>query len=774
MHPTGRSRPAGLLAGLLCLACVGAGAPVRPGGDAAVVVHRADFERPPGPQWSVRKTEVTPKGRRTFLGRFGNGEVKLTLTDLPAHTYLRVSFELFIIRTWDGSASGVGPDLWSLNVQDGPELLRCTFANGVAPGCDTQSFPDGYPGPAHPRQTGAHAVATLGYKTNHPLEGDSVYRLSVTFGHAGPDVALIFAAAGLEDLDNESWGLDNVKVEALPASRKLTRQQLQQGWEQLGGGDPVRAWAALWTLVDAGDAAADLAARRLKPVEPDGDEVRRLIGRLDSDNWKQRRQAGEALKRMGRSIVPLLKTARQGKVSAEVAQRIDEMLERFSGESLPPSEQVRYSRILRLLEVLASKRSLDALNLIRRTGPSERVQARATGAAARVADGLAKALETEAAARARRLDFEGAAEQLREALKLVRTVDPLAGSDIDVRIQRMTALAGVHERATTLEAAVKARPADRRARRELIRTLLVLLDSPASAAGYADERSDPVLRKNVRLAARDPEQLSGSECLVLARWYEGLAKDAGRPATGAMLRRARAYYSQYARKMGQAAAEAQNSAQRLDEELARLETPVSIDALKHVRPPLHVVSGQWAPLGAGVQATSASISKLTVPVAPRGDYELLADIVCKQGGDSSEINFHLPIGPTGVLLTVFPATGRGQLQNVDGGERDFKAAAPRSLRDGRRHRLHVVIRSEAGRVRLLATVDGSEIIRWEGPASSLEVNRTWAMPHPELLGLGAHACTAVFERLRLRMLSGRAETVPNLRPARRLRKTLPR
>ena len=51
-------------------------------------------------------------------------------------------------------------------------------------------------------------INSLGYT----FYGDNVYHLSFTFPHSG-DLMVSFTASGLQSLNDESWGLDNVKVE---------------------------------------------------------------------------------------------------------------------------------------------------------------------------------------------------------------------------------------------------------------------------------------------------------------------------------------------------------------------------------------------------------------------------------------------------------------------------------------------------------------------------------------------------------------------------------
>ncbi len=45
---------------------------------------------------------------------------------------------------------------------------------------------------------------------------DSVYTLSYTFAHNTDLLTLDFSGYGLQTLDDESWGLDNVRVSMVP------------------------------------------------------------------------------------------------------------------------------------------------------------------------------------------------------------------------------------------------------------------------------------------------------------------------------------------------------------------------------------------------------------------------------------------------------------------------------------------------------------------------------------------------------------------------------
>lgn len=189
------------------------------------VLYSNDFDAgQAGGEWSVAATDTTPSGRG-FLGRFCN-DAKLRLTlgrgspvspeGLGEHKSVTIELDLFIIHSWDGTKFG---DQWSLSVEDGPTLLRTSFANPLKGTADNpQSFPATFGKATFPARTGAAEVNTLGYWNVRPRRfGDSVYRLRYTFPHSADSLVFRFAAAGftgrpLHGLGDESWGMDNVRV----------------------------------------------------------------------------------------------------------------------------------------------------------------------------------------------------------------------------------------------------------------------------------------------------------------------------------------------------------------------------------------------------------------------------------------------------------------------------------------------------------------------------------------------------------------------------------
>lgn len=175
-------------------------------------VYKNTFDTSLGNEWSLPKTDITPNDNRRFLGQFANQSVGLSLSNLPKHKWINLNFDLFLIRTWDGSPGNYssGPDRWKCYVNGSSVLIDTTFANH--PG-QNQNFPYSIGGRVNPRFYLASEVNTLGYTYWSVGPIDSVYKIPITFSHADSSILLKFEASGLEGVTSESWGLDNISVD---------------------------------------------------------------------------------------------------------------------------------------------------------------------------------------------------------------------------------------------------------------------------------------------------------------------------------------------------------------------------------------------------------------------------------------------------------------------------------------------------------------------------------------------------------------------------------
>jgi len=136
-----------------------------------------------GPFGGPRLAENTPDFNRTRVQQM----ISLKLEKLPAHKSLTVSFDLYVLSSWDGNNPHFGPDYWSLAVENGPTLVKTTFSNNPKTGNYDLSNQD-YPKKNSKFQAGATAVNKLGAN----FFGDSIYKLSYTFDHDDDSVVLNF------------------------------------------------------------------------------------------------------------------------------------------------------------------------------------------------------------------------------------------------------------------------------------------------------------------------------------------------------------------------------------------------------------------------------------------------------------------------------------------------------------------------------------------------------------------------------------------------------
>lgn len=152
----------------------------------------------------------------SYLGRLLNEEVSLSV---PAgKSTVTISFDLYIIGTWDGAGQqGFGGDRWQIEVSrnGGPRenVFHTSFSNQAT---KPQNFPKQIDGGTSPNDRGAYAVNALGYpKASGKYDvGDAIYKLTYTVSNpgAGPLVFYFHTTLPLQDLNDESWGLDNVSV----------------------------------------------------------------------------------------------------------------------------------------------------------------------------------------------------------------------------------------------------------------------------------------------------------------------------------------------------------------------------------------------------------------------------------------------------------------------------------------------------------------------------------------------------------------------------------
>jgi hypothetical protein len=277
------------------------------------------------------------------------------------------------MATWDGNgtvtAKGqtIGPDVFRMGVEGGITLIDATFSNldfesrTIPAEANTQSYPSVLRGEVFPARTGAAENNTLGFewasdRINHPV--DSVYKLNFVIPHDQAEIQFNFQGAeGLAAGDDECWGIDDIKVEALSESdiKKLDNVEMRKLWEAIGGHDPVAETDAFWKLAAGGDDVANFMRGKLKPADVNKAEFKKLVKQLDGDDFQAREKATEAIKEMGQGIEALLREAIENADSAETKLRLETALKGLAAAPPADPEMRRRAIAMKLLKVIGTK-----------------------------------------------------------------------------------------------------------------------------------------------------------------------------------------------------------------------------------------------------------------------------------------------------------------------------------------------------------------------------------------------------------------------------------
>ncbi len=175
--------------------------PVSSGGNLWSLYYEEDGESGLGAEWNT--SSIVNHNGSNLLGSFGNTSIQLSLNNLPPHNDIRVEFDLFISDSWDGNHSP-GPDYWNLDV-DGNQIIRTTFTNHTT---QDQSFPSDYYA-SYPLWTNASQNGLNGF---FGCCNSSIYAISRDIIHNSSNINISFSADNLQILNDESWGIDNIKV----------------------------------------------------------------------------------------------------------------------------------------------------------------------------------------------------------------------------------------------------------------------------------------------------------------------------------------------------------------------------------------------------------------------------------------------------------------------------------------------------------------------------------------------------------------------------------
>jgi hypothetical protein len=160
--------------------------------------------------------------------------------------------------------------------------------------------------------------------------------------------------------------LDRINANGTRPSGRLTVDDLDRLWEDLGGASARRAYAAQWKLVAAVDQSAPFLAEKLSrdPVGPLADDIRRWIRELDADDFRVRASAHAALAAHLEAAATALEAARAS-ASPEVRARVAKLLSARAGRL---TERERCERAVRVLELADGPAAARAIQSLARSG----------------------------------------------------------------------------------------------------------------------------------------------------------------------------------------------------------------------------------------------------------------------------------------------------------------------------------------------------------------------------------------------------------------------
>ncbi len=226
-------------------------------------IYNADLSGKMPAEFHGGMMRKTKQGNRRYIAQTGTGGTAFTLTDMPPHAFVHVTFDLALLNSWNGCNADWGPDIWTASIVGGPELLRTTFSNcGMFSDNNEQNYPDMYlaaDGVApHPAWTGALEHGTLGEMhswggADRTFDCSAIYHMDWTFPHADSTLKINFVSKTKKR--DKLFGLLSFHLDTLAGGVPLSDEQFKQAWTDISSDDAVVANAAVWRMIGAGDAA---------------------------------------------------------------------------------------------------------------------------------------------------------------------------------------------------------------------------------------------------------------------------------------------------------------------------------------------------------------------------------------------------------------------------------------------------------------------------------------------------------------------------------------
>jgi hypothetical protein len=320
-------------------------------------------------EWSNPDLCTTPQGNVQFHGEFGRESVNVTASSLGKHDFIRISFDLLIIHTWDGNwllgtdglPAELGPDSIRIGLKDGPTLMFSTFSNvPYVENSKSQNFPSLIPGDAMPAQYGAIETDTHGYMfpnapVNPPINQDSTYKIEFLVPHRDERAVVQMTGLNLQDLVNESWGVSDFRVEALSGDnvKSPTIDEIAGAFAEALRPDSVKQYAALETLIRGMDVTATWIQMNVEPATIDEASTLKQAASLSHDG-----DAIASLLTLGPQLEVFLRHERHH-ANSDGRCRIDRILQSISVTPIANENVRRVMLATRVLEIIGTPQAME-------------------------------------------------------------------------------------------------------------------------------------------------------------------------------------------------------------------------------------------------------------------------------------------------------------------------------------------------------------------------------------------------------------------------------